>query len=56
VAFTPPHRLAVCLEPYTCTTDAINLEQQGVNAGWRVLKPGTSALAEIRLAFTLPAI
>ena len=29
----PPHREAICLEPYTCTTDAINLQQQGVNAG-----------------------
>ena len=25
VLFTPPHRDAICLEPYTCTTDAINL-------------------------------
>ena len=40
VAFTPPHRQAVCLEPYTWTTDAINLQQQGVNAGLRVLAPG----------------
>ena len=40
VAFTPPHRQAVCLEPYTCTTDAINLQQRGINAGLRVLAPG----------------
>jgi aldose 1-epimerase len=40
VAFTPPHRQAVCLEPYTCTTDAINLHQRGVDAGLRVLQPG----------------
>ncbi|HMP01799.1 MAG TPA: aldose 1-epimerase [Gemmatales bacterium] len=25
VVFTPPHRAAVCVEPYTCVTDAINL-------------------------------
>jgi aldose 1-epimerase len=37
VAFTPPHRQAVCLEPYTCVTDAINLQQRGIDAGWRVL-------------------
>lgn len=42
VIFTPPHRQAVCLEPYTCTTDAINLQQQGVDAGWRVLPSGAS--------------
>jgi aldose 1-epimerase len=40
VAFTPPHRQAICLEPYTCTTDAINLQQRGVDAGLRVLPPG----------------
>jgi aldose 1-epimerase len=40
VAYTPPGRDAVCLEPYTCIPDAINLQQQGVDAGWRVLEPG----------------
>ena len=38
--FTPPHREAVCLEPYTCITDAINLHQQGKDAGLLVLSPG----------------
>lgn len=42
VAFTPPWTTAVCLEPYTCTTDAINLQQQGIDAGLRVLAPGGS--------------
>lgn len=40
VAFTPPNRACVCLEPYTCVTDAINLQQRGIDAGWRVLAPG----------------
>jgi aldose 1-epimerase len=40
VVFTPPHRKAICLEPYTCTTDAINLQQQGIDAGLMVLAPG----------------
>ncbi|HZU35946.1 MAG TPA: aldose 1-epimerase [Gemmataceae bacterium] len=40
VAFTPPHRQAMCLEPYTCITDAVNLQQQGVDAGLLVLQPG----------------
>jgi aldose 1-epimerase len=39
VVYTPPNRDAVCLEPYTCTTDAINLEARGIDAGWRVLEP-----------------
>ena len=42
VVFTPQNRLAVCLEPYTCTTDAINLQQQGIDAGLKVLQPGES--------------
>jgi aldose 1-epimerase len=40
VAFTPPWTSAICLEPYTCTTDAINLQQQGFEAGLRILQPG----------------
>lgn len=40
VAYTPPNRLAVCLEPYTCPTDAVNLQNQGLDVGWRVLGPG----------------
>jgi aldose 1-epimerase len=42
VVFTPPHRQAICLEPYTCITDAINLQQQGVDAGLLVLAPGAT--------------
>ena len=40
VIYTPPNRQAVCMEPYTCITDAINLESQGIDAGLRVLDPG----------------
>lgn len=40
VAFTPPHREAICLEPYTCTTDSINLAARGIDGGLRVLAPG----------------
>jgi aldose 1-epimerase len=40
VAFTPPHRQAFCIEPYTCITDAINAQQRGVDAGLLVLPPG----------------
>jgi aldose 1-epimerase len=28
------------VEPYTCITDAINLQQRGVEAGLLVLPPG----------------
>lgn len=40
VIFTPPHRQAVCLEPYTCVTDAINLHGRGVETGLMILPPG----------------
>lgn len=50
VAFTPPWTTAVCLEPYTCTTDAINLQQKGVDAGLRVLPPGETWQGWIEIA------
>jgi aldose 1-epimerase len=40
VVFTPPHRHAFCIEPYTCVTDAINLEGKVTQAGLIVLPPG----------------
>jgi len=40
VMFTPSHGRSVCLEPYTCATDAINLASRGVDAGLVVLPPG----------------
>lgn len=40
VLFTPPNRNSVCIEPYTCMTDAINLPPE--QGGWRVLAPGDS--------------
>ncbi len=49
VVFTPPHRRAMCLEPYTCTTDAINLQQRGIDAGLLVLPPGGKWSAVIDL-------
>ena len=51
VAFTPPHRQAFCVEPYTCATDAINLQAHGVDAGLLILPPGGrwSAAFEMRL-------
>ncbi len=42
VVYTPPKRNAVCLEPYTCVTDAINLCARGVDTGLRVLGPRES--------------
>ena len=51
VAFTPPHRKAICLEPYTCTTDAANLQARGIDAGWRVLMPGDAVTEVVEYRF-----
>ena len=48
--FTPPHRRAVAVEPYTCTSDALNLSARGIDAGLRVLAPGEEFAAAVRYA------
>ena len=48
LVFTPAHRRAVALEPYTCATDAANLAARGVDAGWRVVPPGESVAVPVR--------
>ena len=35
VVYTPPHREAICIEPYTCVPDPFRLERQGISAGLR---------------------
>lgn len=40
VLFTPPHRQAVAIEPYTCSADAANYWDRGVDCGWQVIQPG----------------
>jgi aldose 1-epimerase len=56
VVFTPPHREAVCVEPYTCVTDAINIDQQIPAAGWRIARPGDTWQATVRLVCEPSAI
>lgn len=43
VLFTPAGRDAVAIEPYTCATDAVNLQARGIDAGWAVLPAGDTA-------------
>lgn len=40
VLFTPVHRQAVAIEPYTCSADAGNFAARGIDSGWRILEPG----------------
>jgi aldose 1-epimerase len=42
VVYNPPHREAICLEPYSCVPDPFSLEDRGISTGLRVLKPGES--------------
>src|SRR5262249_21419985 len=40
VVYTPPHREAICLEPYTCVPDPFRLAAEGHETGLRMLPPG----------------
>jgi len=48
VIFAPLSRSVVCLEPYTGTTNAVNLQNQGVDAGLVVVQPGAAWRGTIR--------
>lgn len=56
VVFTPPHRDAFCIEPYTCVTDAINLKTQGIDSGLLLLEPGQSWKGAIQLELVDPVL
>lgn len=47
VVYTPPHREAVCIEPYTCVPDVFWLTEQGHDVGLRVLAPGESFTTKV---------
>jgi aldose 1-epimerase len=49
VIYTPGHRQAICLEPYTCVPDAIRLTAEGHDTGLQVLAPGKSFTTTITL-------
>lgn len=52
IVYTPPHREAICLEPYTCLPDSFRLTVQGHLTGLRVLAPGESYQTKIPIAVT----
>lgn len=51
VIYTPDHREAICLEPYTCVPNPFELEAKGIATGLRVLAPEEA----YRTAITLEA-
>ena len=49
VVYTPGHREAICVEPYTCVPDAIRLAAEGHATGLQVLQPGESFETTVRI-------
>ena len=49
VVYTPPHREAICLEPYTCTPNLFEMQAAGHAAGLRELAPGETYATTITL-------
>ena len=52
VVYTPPHREAICLEPYTCVPDSIRLKAEGHETGLQILAPNESRQTTIVLSVT----
>jgi len=49
VVYAPPGQEVICFEPYTCATDAFNLNERGVDAGRRILARGEHWSGSMRL-------
>ena len=47
VVYNPPHRQAICIEPYTCATDMFALAGAGIETGLRVLAAGEAFATRI---------
>jgi aldose 1-epimerase len=50
VVYTPPHREAICLEPYTCVPDPFRLAADGHSTGLQILQPGERFATTIEIA------
>jgi aldose 1-epimerase len=50
VVYMPPHREAICIEPYTCVAGAFALGEKGIDAGVRIIPPGGSFTARVEIA------
>lgn len=49
IVYTPGHRQAICLEPYTCVPDAIRLAAEGHLTGLQILQPGERFATTIKI-------
>jgi aldose 1-epimerase len=52
VVYTPPHREAICIEPYTCVAGAFAPHMQALDSGIRVIPPGASLRAAVSYALS----
>jgi aldose 1-epimerase len=54
VAYTPPHREAICIEPLTCAPSCFELTRRGIDAGLKIVPPGGqfTVRVEIRVSAT----
>ena len=49
IVYTPPHRQAICLEPYTCLPDSFRLTDAGHETGLQILRPGEAFETTVRI-------
>jgi aldose 1-epimerase len=49
VVYNPPHREAVCIEPYTTIPDAFTLREKGIDPSLQILAPGRSFRTRIEI-------
>jgi aldose 1-epimerase len=52
VVYTPPHREAICIEPYTCVAGAFAPHMQALDSGIRIVPPGASFRAAVSYTLT----
>lgn len=52
VVFTPPHREAIAVEPYTTLPNAFELTEAGVDAGLRTLAPGETWTGRVEITLS----
>jgi aldose 1-epimerase len=49
VVYNPPHREAVCIEPYTTIPDAFTLREKGIDPSLQIVAPGRSFRTRIEI-------
>lgn len=52
VVYTPPHREAICIEPYTSVPNAEELLRKGIDSGWQSLMPGQRWESKIDISYS----